>query len=1335
MKKNNVLVSVLTAIVLLSSNAAAVQPSGLKDVDGQTQAEEANIDVLLETKFGGLIVNNDIAYHVSLKAGNSEACNFTITASCGSVSDTQNVSIKANSSYNADYVLEDCPKGENILTISIKCNGKEVTNYTKSLTIVPTVPRYFLDEVTSKLGYNTPYDYNGYRESMTTNGVRAMRTEFSQWRSVESKKGKYSFTHLDGYMKAVQDMDIEVVGMLGYNNPLYMDSGTGNGPDSKGNIDGYAQYAKNMAMHFPDLENIELWNEPNIFFWYNPNARDYGYTAEVAYNEIKRVNPDVDVMICSVASGDAKFMHDAMEDGLWANCDTISYHPYVRPSTVDEAMDVVIQQCQGSIMANGGWKVPICSEIGWPSNGTGMGITKEQQAHEYAKVFLVEQSYGVPITIIHNTFDTAWEGSSIDPESFYGIVYPDFSPKPSYYTTAEANNQTNGAVYIGNAYFDNKDIRMLLFARDNQIHAALWSKGDEADVKLNGSGLTCYDEIGNPIEVSGNTVTAVEAITYVHGLDMSYAYSYLADNFADILSQNIGHFEDCEELKGFAEAKSILYSAVDDAKNIKSMPLADEALALLNSHYEKSTQIIDMYKNGDLQIPFKRLTALLSLHHMLGEKYINLYMLASGEKTENIDADAAIDEARKIIDEKKRENTLSGASAILKYACNDNEKADKVIGKSGSNPMKNGYINSRKRSAVILADMASKVAEAENVGHDNILLQLPSSQKWIDLGTEEEPLFSLYNYRTSEMLKGHVEVYSPNGILVGKSDKVELAAGSSMQVPVKVKVDELSDGNFIMKFIENDEVIVERIAPIEVKNQIEVSFAPIMKTVEEVDTVTVRLENVYGKELNGKISVTPRCDWNISNSTQEFKLEKGEKKDISFGVSKKTKEPYNFYVFDILITNENGEVIYKKYLPLDFTIITKSTKSVAPEEFTGDISDWSDAYPIYCDTPENPEDYSQWQEEDVGARMMMKWDEKYYYILCDVYDQFQINSQAGANIWNGDSLQLDWDTLNDDSVNLFKPDDYEYGFALTQQGPRVYSWQRGAAASGEMPTSWLNVYDNRKERLTRYYMRIPAEDLSPLNFAEGQVFGFNFLVNDADFTNREKDIEYTWGISVVKDPSSYEDFKFVGVQEAAKGDVKIPIPVSLDEIKNSGTELNTNFEDIKGHWAESQIKTLANVGILSGVSSIEYQPERRITRAEFVCALIRAAGKDAVYENEVYSDITSDKWYSPYIAAAKKLGWIPEQMAFIRFYPDNIITRQEAAYLINCWRQSEGKTADYRFMGNASDVNTIDDWAVESVQNLYNAEIMVGDEQNKINPLGGMTRAEAARLLATALEK
>lgn len=1311
----------------------AAQPSGLKDVElEQSVTPTAKVDVTLETLAANLVVNSDIQYTIRLKAGTEKTSAFTITATCGDIEKVDEVVLAENTSYEHTYTLDNCPNGAHLLRITVVADGAEVATYSKNITVTPIVQRYYLDEVTSKLGFNTPYDNPTYRNTMMVNGVRAMRTEMGRWSGRETKKGVYDFTPIDNYIYPVTEMDIESLLILGMNNDLYMDSGTGNGPDSKTNIDGFGKYAAAVAKQYPHVKHIEVWNEPNISFWTNPNSIDYAYTSEVAYREVQKVNPDARIMIGSTASGDSKFIMGALNQGIWGSVDTVSYHPYTRPSGVDVAMAPLTLAVHDAIVAAGGWKVPICSEIGWPSNNIGIGTTPELQAIELAKVHIFETSYGVPMTIIHNTFDTSWDLSE-STECHYGIVYPDWTPKPSFYTTREVNNQMNGSVHVGKVFFEeNPDIQMHLLARDGKLHAAIWTKGETVEIDM-GQSVQEFDMIGNPVN-NDSKVTLTQDITYLHGLTDNWIVKGLSDTMKEIYNDAIGNLDDCNEMTGFAKAKEMVYSVVDKTASMTELPSEEEALKMLNEHYQISSDLIDMYANGELDIPFTRLTGLMYINQMMGEKMTNLYMLSIDSDTDysNLTSDAAVKEADAFINEKRADNTLSGAEAIWKFAKERKDYAYQIAAKEGTNEMKSGYVKATDVQATILANLAKKLAEAEKPGYSNVLLQLPSSQAGIDLGKEQNINLSLYNYRTNTELTGYAEIYAPDGNVVGKSEIVTLEPDTSVILPAKILVSEAYDGEFSMKFFEGGEPIIERMAPVVVKDQVKVKFASMMKKFDEIDSITINIENVYDKDIVGKISVTPRCDWTLAVTEQELNVKKGEKISVTYPVSTKTKEPFNFYTFDVQIHNNEGDLIYNKYMPIDFTVISRAEREMSVADFDGDISDWSDAYPIYADTPQNPEDYAEWQAEDVGARMMMKWDENYFYLLCDVYDQFHANMQMGSNIWNGDSLQLAWDTLNDDSSS-YDANDYEYGFALTENGVQVYTWNAGPVSAGERPVEWTTIFHSHDEHMTRYFMRVPAGDLAPMVFEEENVIGFNFLVNDADFTTREKDIEYTAGISVHKDTSYYDNFRLVGVEEQVTGEPKIPLPLNLDFIKKSESHNSAGaaFEDVKGHWAEEYITQVANIGGLSGMGDGTFKPDKCMTRAEFVTALAKCAGLDSAVVEKVYSDVSVDAWYAKTIFATKKAGWIPEEMGTSNFYPNEPITRQEVVYLAARWLDKKDPLdVGYIFMADMKDVSEISEYARESFQTLFNYKVIMGDDRKMLNPNDCISRAEAATVLA-----
>lgn len=49
-----------------------------------------------------------------------------------------------------------------------------------------------------------------------------------------------------------------------------------------------------------------------------------------------------------------------------------------------------------------------------------------------------------------------------------------------------------------------------------------------------------------------------------------------------------------------------------------------------------------------------------------------------------------------------------------------------------------------------------------------------------------------------------------------------------------------------------------------------------------------------------------------------------------------------------------------------------------------------------------------------------------------------------------------------------------------------------------------------------------------------------------------------------------------------------------------------DFSDIKGHWAEAQIKQMAAEGIVKGYPDGTFRPDGLITRAEFAVMVVQA---------------------------------------------------------------------------------------------------------------------------------
>ncbi|MDR2940090.1 MAG: S-layer homology domain-containing protein, partial [Clostridiales bacterium] len=124
-----------------------------------------------------------------------------------------------------------------------------------------------------------------------------------------------------------------------------------------------------------------------------------------------------------------------------------------------------------------------------------------------------------------------------------------------------------------------------------------------------------------------------------------------------------------------------------------------------------------------------------------------------------------------------------------------------------------------------------------------------------------------------------------------------------------------------------------------------------------------------------------------------------------------------------------------------------------------------------------------------------------------------------------------------------------------------------------------------------------------------------------------------------------------------------------------------DLEYLKGHFAESDIKKLFAMQILSGGGQF-YKPEQAMTRGEFVTALVKAvklpievqekkktaSGASRKKEevniiNVIFPDVTPDRAEYPYIMAAYKEG-LAIGRSNGNFFIDAPIERQEALVLI-----------------------------------------------------------------------
>ena len=150
-------------------------------------------------------------------------------------------------------------------------------------------------------------------------GVKWTREEF-HWNWVERRKGEYDFSFFDQLVNTAYDHGISVYGLVAYwtewSRPPFTDEF----------IEHYCDYLRVLVSRYKDrIKHWEIWNEPNIFFWPDKKER-YPALLKRAYETIKSVDPEAQVLGCSTAGIDVSFIKLTLDHQ--GPFDALTVHPY-----------------------------------------------------------------------------------------------------------------------------------------------------------------------------------------------------------------------------------------------------------------------------------------------------------------------------------------------------------------------------------------------------------------------------------------------------------------------------------------------------------------------------------------------------------------------------------------------------------------------------------------------------------------------------------------------------------------------------------------------------------------------------------------------------------------------------------------------------------------------------------------------------------------------------------------------------------------------------------------------------------------------------------------------
>ena len=160
------------------------------------------------------------------------------------------------------------------------------------------------------------------------------------------------------------------------------------------------------------------------------------------------------------------------------------------------------------------------------------------------------------------------------------------------------------------------------------------------------------------------------------------------------------------------------------------------------------------------------------------------------------------------------------------------------------------------------------------------------------------------------------------------------------------------------------------------------------------------------------------------------------------------------------------------------------------------------------------------------------------------------------------------------------------------------------------------------------------------------------------------------------------------------------------------------------HWADEAIRWAVSGGLLADGSKERGEAS---TRGEFIGALGRLADAPADTAASSFTDVSAEDWCAPYVSWATGNGLISGVQSQ-QFSPERKITREEAAAVIYRWLEKEGfdfQTGEKQF----TDSSAIDRGIEPAIHALYNSGLLSGRKDGSFAPKAELTFGELAALL------
>jgi hypothetical protein len=332
-------------------------------------------------------------------------------------------------------------------------------------------------------------------------GVKWSREDF-EWSRIEPARGMFDWAFHDQLLACARRNGITVYAIVaGW--PSWTKPYTPEG------VADYVAFLRALVGRYQNrIQQWEIWNEPNIFFWDGPKDL-YAELLTRSYRAIKETDPKAEVLGISTAGIDFKFIEQML--AKQTPFDVLTIHPY-RKGLDDAVFIDDLKRVSDLVKLPDGRRRPVwLTEMGWathvPHHVLGQDFqpnTQRLQAGLIARSYLCSFVSGVE----PRTFWYDFRDDGDDPFYFehnMGIVHQDLRPKPAYQAYATLARVLKGLKLEGpvEAGPGNFAYRFVSRTGSDSAVIAVWNPKIEAvaGLKLEAKRAVVVNTIGEEHEV------------------------------------------------------------------------------------------------------------------------------------------------------------------------------------------------------------------------------------------------------------------------------------------------------------------------------------------------------------------------------------------------------------------------------------------------------------------------------------------------------------------------------------------------------------------------------------------------------------------------------------------------------------------------------------------------------------------------------------------------------------------------------------------------------------------------------------------------------------------